>query len=62
MVPKIGVLCNQQDQNKSFAELVKFVYKSQKTERLKNCNGETAREFALLACQFTIQGMSMDFP
>ena len=34
--------------------------KSNKTERLKNCNGETASGFALLACRFTIGGMDMD--
>ena len=35
--------------------------KGKKTERLKNCNGEIASGFALLACRFTIQGMGMDF-
>ena len=29
--------------------------KGKKTERLKNCNGETASGFTLLACQFTIE-------
>ena len=33
-----------------------------KTERMKNCNGETAGGFALLACRFTIGGMGMDSP
>ena len=63
MVSKMGVLCNQPDQSKYFAELVKHcVNKRKKTERLKNCIGETASGFALLACRFTIRGMGMDFP
>ena len=54
-------LCNQQDQSKYFAELLKHsVKKGKKTERLKNCNGETDSIFALLACRFTIRGMGMD--
>ena len=36
--------------------------KGNKTERLKNCNGETAGGFTLLASRFTIQGMGMDSP
>ena len=36
--------------------------KGKKTERLKNCSGEAASGFALLACQFTIRGMGMDSP
>ena len=31
--------------------------KGDKTERLKNCTGETASGFALLTCRFTIRGM-----
>ena len=51
MVSKIGVLCNQQDQSKYFAELVKHcVNKRQKKELLKNCDGEIASGIALLAC------------
>ena len=34
--------------------------KANKTERLKNCNGESG--FALLACRFTIQGTGVDYP
>ena len=36
--------------------------KGNKTERLKNCNGEIASGFALLACRFTIRGMDIDSP
>ena len=36
--------------------------KGNKTECRKNCNGETASGFALLACRFTIRGMGMDSP
>ena len=36
--------------------------KGKKTEHLKNCIGETAYGFALLACRFTIRGMGMDSP
>ena len=36
--------------------------KSNKAERPKNCNGETASGFALLACRFTIRGIGMDSP
>ena len=62
MVSKIGVLCNQQDQSKYFAELVKHCVKKAKKRTLKNCNGETASGFTLLACRFTIQGMDIDSP
>ena len=63
MVSKIGVLCNQQDQSKCFAELVKHcANKRQKDRTPEICNGETASGFALLACQFTIRGMGMDSP
>ena len=50
------------EQNRLLIYLSTVSTEDKNTERLKNCNGETASGFALLACRFTIRGMSMDYP
>ena len=50
------------EQNLSLSCSSTVSIKSKKTERLKNCDSETASGFALLACRFTIRGMGMNSP
>ena len=50
------------ERNFSLSYSSTVLIKGKEIERLKNCNGETASGFALLACRFTIRGMGMDSP